>query len=530
MSDFPWCLIDTETTGLQAPIFVVEIAAQRMRGWQVEGEPFRRLLNHGTAIPPEASRVHGYTREILERDGDDPRAVYRELAEYVGNRPLCAYNLRYDWDEVLLPEWQRLEISPIGVRGFCLYELTQRLLDPVPAGNCKLQTLRQYYGLPARGAHTALGDVETVVDLVQQVLRPLCEARGLKSLEALQSFTAAPWFPARIPFGKFKGRHFREAATDPALREWLTWLAESQNPRSQAMGRWYLEQMEKAPQAAETVAAVVGAAVVVYANPDVARMKALIEAARQRLAALEAEYTTLRQAISVTQARLFEALKEQYRQRDLLRLRLELRQKYLDTLLREGEEEAQRVNIETEQAEARLDEEYERTAQQMRGKQVLSEAEEAELKQLWRRLVRLFHPDRYANDPDKQQTYDGLVSEINRARDEGDIERLREIARDPQGFIARQGWGELVLDEHEDLTALERLHESLQGKILELIEALDGLKASPEHELHQHLQEVPEQFDAIVADLRAALEKEIATLDAKLAQTESEIAELLGVG
>jgi hypothetical protein len=56
----------------------------------------------------------------------------------------------------------------------------------------------------------------------------------------------------------------------------------------------------------------------------------------------------------------------------------------------------------------------------------------------------------------------------------------------------------------------------LQGKILELIEAVDGLKSSPEYELHQHLQEVPEQFDAIVADLRAALEAEIATLEAKL--------------
>lgn len=527
MTDFSWCLIDTETTGLHAPIFVVEIAAQRMRGWQAEGAPFRRLLNHGTDIPPEASRVHGYTREILERDGDDPRTVYRELARYVGSQAICAYNLRYDWDEVLLPEWQRLGISPIGVRGFCLYELAQRLLDPVPAGNCKLQTLRQYYGLPARGAHTALGDVETVADLVQQVLRPLCEARGLDSLEALQAFTAAPWFPTRIPFGKYKGRHFREAATDRALREWLT---ESQNPRSQAMGRWYLEQLTTTSQAAETVTAVVGTHVVVYANPDVARMKALVEAARQRLAALEAEYTTLRQAISVAQARLFEALKEQYRQRDLLRLRLEMRQKYLDTLLREGEEEAERVNTEAEQAQARLDEEYQRTEQQMRGKQALSEAEEAELKQLWRRLVRVFHPDRYAGDPAKRQTYDRLMAEINRARDEGDIERLREIDRDPEDFIARQGWGELSLDENEDLTALERLHEALQGKILELIESLDDLKASPEYEWQQKLQHAPEQFDAVVAELRAALENEITTLDAQLAQIEAEIEQLQGAG
>jgi DNA polymerase III epsilon subunit-like protein len=77
-----WCIIDTETTGFRAPIFVVEIAAQRMRGWVPEGLPFWRLLNHGVDIPAEAARVHGYTREILERDGHDPRAVYREFSRY----------------------------------------------------------------------------------------------------------------------------------------------------------------------------------------------------------------------------------------------------------------------------------------------------------------------------------------------------------------------------------------------------------------------------------------------------------------
>ena len=74
MNDTDWVLIDTETTGLGAPIFVVELAAQRMRGWEPDGEPFRRLLNQNADIPPEASRVHGYTREILERDGDPAAA------------------------------------------------------------------------------------------------------------------------------------------------------------------------------------------------------------------------------------------------------------------------------------------------------------------------------------------------------------------------------------------------------------------------------------------------------------------------
>jgi len=80
---------------------------------------------------------------------------------------------------VLKPEWKRLRISPIGSQGLCALRLAQRLLDPVPAGNCKLQTLRQYYRLSERGAHTALGDLQTVVDLFAQVLRPIAEHRGL---------------------------------------------------------------------------------------------------------------------------------------------------------------------------------------------------------------------------------------------------------------------------------------------------------------------------------------------------------------
>ena len=142
MTDSRWILLDTETSGLHAPIFALELGAQLMDGWKPEGPPFRRLLNHNQDLSPESSRVNGYTREILERDGEPPREVYAAFAEYVQGLPLVSYNLKYDHDKVLLPEWKRLGISPIGRAGFCALSLAQRLLDPVPAGNCKLQTLR----------------------------------------------------------------------------------------------------------------------------------------------------------------------------------------------------------------------------------------------------------------------------------------------------------------------------------------------------------------------------------------------------
>ncbi|MCF8002975.1 MAG: 3'-5' exonuclease, partial [Chromatiaceae bacterium] len=177
MGDQPWLLLDTETNGLKAPIYVVELAAQRMRGWEPDGEPFQRMLNHGIEIPPEAARVNGYTREILERDGEAPHEVYTAFADYVGDRPMVAYNLSYDLDSVLLPEWARLGLEPISRPGFCALRLAQRLLDPVLAGNHKLQTLRQH-GKSVLANGSCLGSAGVGVRCHTQVVEDTADLAG----------------------------------------------------------------------------------------------------------------------------------------------------------------------------------------------------------------------------------------------------------------------------------------------------------------------------------------------------------------
>lgn len=315
-----WILLDTETTGLAAPIYVVELAAQRMRGWEPDGEPFRKLLNQNQDIPPEAARVHGYTREILERDGEPPQQVYREFAQYTGSLPLVSFNLAYDLDKVLKPEWNRLHIAPIGKEGFCALRLAKRLLDPVPAGNCKLQTLRQYYRLPEQGAHTALGDLQTVVDLLRLVLRPIAERCGLETWEKIVAYASEEWYPSRIGFGKFKGRLVWEARSNPEIRRWIEWLAGSSNLRSAKMGRWYLSELDRdierkvesgvfpEPILEETEAvtpAGVKPTVVVYVSPELEELRRLVAGARDYLAGLEAKYTREKSKLDVLNAILF---------------------------------------------------------------------------------------------------------------------------------------------------------------------------------------------------------------------------------
>jgi DNA polymerase III epsilon subunit-like protein len=546
MNESNWLLLDTETTGLTAPVFVVELAAQRMRGWEPDAEPFRKLLNQNADIPAEASPAHGYTREILERDGEAPLRVYREFADYAANLPFVSFNLEYDLDEVLIPEWKRLHIAPVGSAGFCAMRLAQRLLDPVPAGNCKLQTLRQYYHLPERGAHTALGDVQTVADLFAQVLRPIAEHRRLDTWEKLAAYATEEWYPSRIAFGKHKGRLFQEARKDAELRRWLEWLASSSNTRSMKMGRWYLRQLEIKPQPqadgalfaaaqskskgkhAEKSGAVEFTALVIYANPELAKLRQLVSAARARLAELETDYTKEKSRVDAMQAFLFRQLREHYQQRDRLRLVVDYRKKYLDSLVRGGDEEAKQAEGNYKRAKAQTDQDYDETAAAVAKQKQLTAEEETELTLLWKKLVKLYHPDRFAHEPDKLETYHKLTSAINRAKDAGDIKTLREIAEDPHGFILRQGWASLDFSDEVELTQLRRLHETLQLEIITVLESLNQLRESPDYELCRISEQKPGVLDELAAERKKLLEKESAELEAEASRLGDEIKELSG--
>ena len=107
-----------------------------------------------------------------------------------------------------------------------------------------------------------------------------------------------------------------------------------------------------------------------------------------------------------------------------------------------------------------------------RQKWELTAAEAAEVSQFWRKLVRLFHTDRCAHEPEKQQTYRKLTAAINHAKDDGDLATLRRIAEDPHGFILRQGWAALDFGEERELAQLRRLRESIKLEIIRVLERM----------------------------------------------------------
>jgi len=263
-------------------------------------------------------------------------------------------------------------------------------------------------------------------------------------------------------------------------------------------------------------------------NPNLQRLRGLIAASRVRLAELESAYTSENNHVTALNARVFQHLRRHFEERDRLRLVVSYRRTFLDTLLSEGEEEADRVRDEYQQADARTQREYEDTEAEMASKRRLSAEEESEVKSLWRKLVKLFHPDRFADDPEKQATYTKLTEAINTAKDSGDVETLRQIADDPEGYILRHGWTAIDLGDTDELDQLQKLLLSLEAEIIAIIEATAALKESTSYELYQIIEEEPEAFDDLMALQVKNIETELTQLKAEAERLKQEIVELTG--
>jgi hypothetical protein len=264
----------------------------------------------------------------------------------------------------------------------------------------------------------------------------------------------------------------------------------------------------------------------IYTSPELEQLRHLVADARAQLAELETDYTKEKSRVDVVQAALFWLLREHYQKRDRLRLTVNYRQKSFDSLTRGDSEAAKQEEQNYEQAKTQSDKDYEELAVAAYEKKQLTAEQEAELMQLWKKLVKLYHPDRFANEPEKLETYHKLTAAINQAKDNGDIQTLREIAEDPEGFLFRKGWATLDFSDKEELTQLRRLHETLQKEIAAVAESLKNLRESPDYELCRLAEQKPGVLDELAAERAKQLEIENVELEKQAEQLASKIKKL----
>ena len=86
---------------------------------------------------------------------------------------------------------------------------------------------------------------------------------------------------------------------------------------------------------------------ILYTSPELEQLHQLVAGARSQLAELEVEFAKEKSRVDAVQAVLFRQLREHYQKRDRLRLTVDYRRKFLDSLTRGDRQEGSRQSTHT---------------------------------------------------------------------------------------------------------------------------------------------------------------------------------------
>ncbi len=184
LCDLDFIAFDVETTGLSAiACKLVELSAVRFRLSGGEMEIFSELINPECEIPPEVTRIHGITDEMV-RDSLTNKEVIPMFLQFIGKRPcvLVAHNAPFDVG-FLKVAVARLGIEVPSVTVLDTLNLSRSLVDGV--SDYKLKTLAQHFEILDGDYHRALADSHHVRHIFGKIMSANSD---LTTLEHLQAF------------------------------------------------------------------------------------------------------------------------------------------------------------------------------------------------------------------------------------------------------------------------------------------------------------------------------------------------------
>jgi DNA polymerase III subunit epsilon len=172
-------VIDFETTGLSPGLGdrATEVAAVIIDDNKII-DRFQSLINAGVAIPAYIQQLTGISNAML-RKAPPCQNVMRELADFIGDRPLVAHNASFD-TRFLDAEWSRIHYK--RSQSFaCSMLLSRRIYPHFP--DHKLGTLVRHLKLPTTGEyHRALADAEMTASLLIKIKYDIKEKYTLSSV------------------------------------------------------------------------------------------------------------------------------------------------------------------------------------------------------------------------------------------------------------------------------------------------------------------------------------------------------------
>ena len=166
-------VFDTETTGLN--VFqddIIEIAAIRIKGGEVVGEPLDLYIETDKPISPmlgdkENPMYAIYHEKMSTGELLSPSDALQRFLAYVGTSPILAHNANYDYNilDNNLQRYCKDTMQAHEIRCFDSLKLI-RLLAP-SLHSYKLESLLETFHLAGVNSHQAIDDVKATVSLVR---------------------------------------------------------------------------------------------------------------------------------------------------------------------------------------------------------------------------------------------------------------------------------------------------------------------------------------------------------------------------
>ena len=173
-------VLDTETTGMDPKKDeILSIGAVIVRGNRVElGEAFEAWLKPRGEIGEESIKIHGIRRIDIEH-GEEPKAVILRLLDFIRNRPVVGYYIRFD--QRMLSRYTReligIDLPNELIELSEMYYRRYRKSSAHEFVDLKFDTIMERLDLPRLGKHDALNDA-IMSALIYLKLKSMPEYKG----------------------------------------------------------------------------------------------------------------------------------------------------------------------------------------------------------------------------------------------------------------------------------------------------------------------------------------------------------------
>lgn len=213
IKDVTFVIFDTETTGLDATSYIVEIGAVKIKNERLIGT-FSSLVRPPVPIPRNVASIHGITDEVV-RDAPSFGRVIDKFLEFAKDAVLVAHNAPFDMKILavnLLRAGRKLIDNP--VLDTC--RMTKNLFPGLPSYSLKF--LARYWRSPYRNFHRALPDAQHTAYIFMFAMKK-CGIDPNWELEKLMKMFGPP-----LSFSKFS--HIWRPEEPKNLTDFLIMAAE----------------------------------------------------------------------------------------------------------------------------------------------------------------------------------------------------------------------------------------------------------------------------------------------------------------